>query len=71
MVDLPKVKVGVALDREIQGKIDAIVKSSEYLGVSRSEVVEAILAAFFKSPLNHTEKARGLVIRRRRGLLQP
>jgi len=65
----PKVKVGVALDREILGKIDAIIEASEYLEVSRSEVVDAILAAFFKSPINHVEKARELIIKRRKGLL--
>ena len=43
----------------LMGKIDAIIEASEYLEVSRSEVVEAILAAFFKSLFNHMEKARG------------
>jgi metal-responsive CopG/Arc/MetJ family transcriptional regulator len=64
-----KVKVGFSLERELLEKIDAIIEASRYLEPSQSEVVEAILAAFFKSPLNHMEKARELIIKRRKGLL--
>jgi metal-responsive CopG/Arc/MetJ family transcriptional regulator len=63
-----KVKVGVSLDRELLEKVDTLIEASKYLEPSRSEV-EAVLAAFFKSPLNHTEKARELVLKRRKGLL--
>jgi metal-responsive CopG/Arc/MetJ family transcriptional regulator len=64
-----KVKVGFSLERELLEMIDAIIEASRYLEPSQSEVVEAILAAFFKSPINHTEKARELIIKRRNGML--
>ncbi|KPV64431.1 MAG: hypothetical protein AOA65_0963 [Candidatus Bathyarchaeota archaeon BA1] len=54
--------MGVALDGEVLGKIDAIIEASEYLEVSRSEVVGGILAAFFKSPSATWRRPEGLVI---------
>jgi hypothetical protein len=63
-----KVKVTVSLNRELLEKV-AIIEASRYLEPRISKVVEAILAAFFKSSLNHTEKARELIIKRRKGLL--
>jgi len=65
----PKVKVGVSLDKEILREIDAIVESSKHLNIKRSQIIEAILTAFFKSPFDHAEKARDLVVRRRTELL--
>ena len=65
----PKVKVGVSLYGEILREIDAIVESSKHMNVSRSQVIESILAAFLKSPFDHAEKVRGLVVVRRKGLL--
>jgi len=64
-----KVKVGVSLDGEILREIDAIVESSKHMNISRSQVIESILAAFLKSPFDHGEKVRELVVRRRRELL--
>ncbi len=46
-----------------------IVDSSEYLQVSRSEVVEAILTAYFKSDVDHEKRVRELIIRKRKGKL--
>ena len=65
----PKVKIGVSLESEILNEIDAIVESSRYLDISRSQVIESILAAFLRSPFDHAEKVRDLVIRRRKELL--
>jgi metal-responsive CopG/Arc/MetJ family transcriptional regulator len=65
----PKVKIGVSLEREILAEIDAIVESSKHLNISRSQVIESILVAFLKSPFDHAEKVRDLVLRRRRDLL--
>ncbi|KXA89136.1 transposase, partial [candidate division MSBL1 archaeon SCGC-AAA259D14] len=36
---------------------------------SRSEVVEAILTAYFRSDVNHEKKARELIIRKRKNKL--
>jgi len=64
-----KVKAGIALSREILQKLDEVVASSAYLQLNRSELVETILAAFFKGQKTPIEKARELVIMRRKGLL--
>ena len=65
----PKIKVGVALDKAALQKIDEIVDSSTYLDTKRSEIIGTILSAFLKSEVNHAEEARGLIIRKRKGLL--
>ncbi|KXA89442.1 hypothetical protein AKJ62_03120 [candidate division MSBL1 archaeon SCGC-AAA259D14] len=41
----------------------------EDLDSSRSEVVETILTAFFKSSVDHAKKARELIIKKRKGKL--
>jgi metal-responsive CopG/Arc/MetJ family transcriptional regulator len=56
----------LSLDREILREIDAIVESSRHMNISRSQVIESILAAFLKSPFDHGEKVRDLVVKRRR-----
>jgi len=64
-----KVKVGFAIDEEIVKKLDFIVDSSGYLQTNRSELVDAILAAFFKGQDKPVERARELLIMRRKGLI--
>jgi len=64
-----KIKVEVALDKTALQKIDEIVDSSNYLDTKRSESIGTILSAFLKPEVNHAEKARGLIIRKRKGLL--
>ena len=64
-----KIKVEVALDKTALQKIDEIVDSSTYLDTKRSEIIGTILSAFLKFEVNHAEKARGLIIRKRKGLL--
>jgi len=46
-----------------------VVKCSRNLQASRSELVDAILAAFFKRQEKPVEKARKLPIMRRKGLI--
>ena len=62
-------KIGVAVDKDIAEKLDEIASTSTYLDTSRSEIINVILRAFFKSDMNQTEKARELVIRYRKDLL--
>ena len=50
-------------------ELDSIVESSEYLQTNRSELVDAISAAFFKGQDKPLEKARKLLIMRRKGLI--
>ena len=63
------VNFGIRIDKGLAEKIDNIVKESEYLNLNRTEVIESILKAFFKSDVNHLEKSRELVIRNRKGSL--
>ena len=62
----PKAKVGVSLEREILEEIDAIVTSSKHMDINRSQIIESILSAFLRSPFDHGEKVRELVVKRRR-----
>lgn len=64
-----KFKAGFAIEEEIVKELDLIVKSSRDLQASRSELVDAILAAFFKSQKKPVEKARKLLIMRRKELI--
>lgn len=64
-----KIKVGFAIDEEIIKELDFMVESSRDLQASRSELVDAILAVFFKSQEKPMEKARKLLIMRRKGLI--
>jgi metal-responsive CopG/Arc/MetJ family transcriptional regulator len=62
-----KTSFGIRIGRDLVERLDEMVRESSYLGVSRSEVAEAISAAYFKSDVRHTEKAGELVILRRKG----
>ncbi|KXA95343.1 transposase [candidate division MSBL1 archaeon SCGC-AAA259I07] len=64
-----KISFGVNIDENLVKELDEVVESSEYLHASRSEVVEAILTAYFRSDVNHEKKARELIIRRRKNKL--
>jgi len=64
-----KIKVGFAIDEEIIKELDFMVESSRDLQASRSELVDAILAVFFKSQEKTMEKARKFLIMRRKGLI--
>ena len=63
-----KVRTGVVLDSYIIDKLDSIVTSSRDLGCTRSEIINAILNAFFYSDVKHLKQARGFVIGNRRGM---
>jgi len=64
-----KIKVGFAIEEEIVKELDAIVKCSKDLKTSRSELVDAILAAFFNKQEKPVEKTRKLLIIRRKRLI--
>ena len=68
-MDVKKIKIGIAVDKDVLEKLDKIANVSAYLDTSRSEIINVILRAFFKSNVNQTEKARELVIRYRKDLL--
>jgi len=64
-----KIKVGVTLDKTDLQKIYEIIDSSTYLKTNPPEIICTILSVFSKSEVNHAEKVRGLIIRKRKGLL--
>ncbi|KXA94989.1 transposase [candidate division MSBL1 archaeon SCGC-AAA259I09] len=64
-----KISFGVRISEDLVKELDKIVDESEYLDVSRSEVVEAILLTYFKSDVDHEKRARELIIRKRKGKL--
>ncbi len=67
-----KVKFGISINKELVQKIDGIVEQSDYLKISRSEIIESI---FWKYVLGHMDEkelainAVELVIRNRKGEL--
>lgn len=66
---MAKTKFGVAVDEKTVEKVDELVDECDGLGVSRSEIVEAILTAFVQSETNHVERVREIIIRKRKGTL--
>ena len=66
---MPKDKFGVAVGEKIVREVNELVAECDDLGVSRSEIVEAILTAFVQSETNHVERVRDLIIRKRKGTL--
>jgi metal-responsive CopG/Arc/MetJ family transcriptional regulator len=68
-MDNKKMKIGIALNKDLVEKLDEITSTSNYLDTSRSEIINVILRVFFRSDVNQTEKARELVIRYRKDLL--
>ena len=65
---MAKEKFGVAVDEEIVQEVDKLVAECDDLGASRSEIVEAILAAFVQTESNHAEQVREIIIRNRKGI---
>lgn len=65
-MEKPKTKFGICIDPEIARKLDETIESLRDLKVNRSEVINAILAAYFKSDVDRMLKAREFVIRERK-----
>ncbi len=67
-----KVKFGISINKELVQRIDAIVDQSDYLKISRSEIIESILWKFVLGHMDENELAINaveLVIRNRKGEL--
>ncbi len=67
-----KVKFGISINKELVQKIDGIVEQSDYLKISRSEIIESILWKFVLGHMDENELAINaveLVIRNRKGEL--
>lgn len=66
---MSRTKFGIAVSEDVVTDLEAVVEECEDLQASRSEVVEAILTAYFASEADHTQRVRELVIRRRNDAL--
>lgn len=64
--NIKKETVAAKITEKTKEKIDIIVKESEYLGLTKSEVVSEILEMYFDAKHAHGEKIRGRVIKRRK-----
>ena len=51
---MAKEKFGVAVSNDLVGELNELFDESADLGASRSEIVEAILTAYFQSDVDHT-----------------
>ena len=66
-----KVKIGISIEKDLSDKLEELAQKMGEFKVSKSELVEAILAAYFKSAVEHKEKTKELVVLRRSGKLCP
>ena len=60
---------GVSIADELVEELDELTEECVDLQASRSEVVEAILTAYFQSDVDHNARVRELIIRRRKETL--
>jgi len=60
---------GVSISDELVEELDELTEQCIDLQASRSEVVEAILTAYFQGNIDHEARVRELIIRRRKGTL--
>jgi metal-responsive CopG/Arc/MetJ family transcriptional regulator len=60
---------GVSISDELVEELDELTEQCVDLQASRSEVVEAILTAYFQGDIDHGARVRELIIRRRKGTL--
>jgi len=66
---MAKEKFGIAVDEEMVREVDELVAECDDLGVSHSEIVEAILTPFIQSESDHGKKVREIIIRKRKATL--
>ena len=63
---MARTKIGVSVRAELVDELDTLVNECSDLGASRSEIVEAILTAYFQSDGGRIKKTRELIIRNRK-----
>ena len=64
--EIKKETVAAKISEKTKEKIDQIVKESEYLELTKSQVVSEILEMYFDAKHPHGEKIRGRIIERRK-----
>jgi len=65
-MDDESISFGIRLKKALVEKLDFIVKESSYLKPTRSELIEAIISAFFSSKFDHVEKGKEFLITKRK-----
>ena len=63
---MSRTKMGVSIRTELVDELDALVDECSDLGASRSEIVEAILVAYFQNEEERIKQTRELIIRNRK-----
>ncbi|MDL0143390.1 hypothetical protein [Halobacterium salinarum] len=58
--------MGVSIRTELVDELDSLVDECSDLGASRSEIVEAILTAYFQNDEDQIKQTRELIIRNRK-----
>jgi metal-responsive CopG/Arc/MetJ family transcriptional regulator len=58
--------MGVSVRTELVDELDTLVDECADLGASRSEIVEAILTAYFQNGEKQIKQTRELIIRKRK-----
>jgi metal-responsive CopG/Arc/MetJ family transcriptional regulator len=66
-----KVRIGISFEKEIVDALDEQVRLSPDLLLDRSEIVNVVIKAFFRTALDHRAKTRELAIMSRNGQLNP
>ncbi len=64
-----KEKMGISIDWEVVENLNNTVKALKDLRISKSELIETILVAYFKAQANPIGKAKELITSRRQGKL--
>ena len=64
-----KEKMGISIDGDVAENLNNVVKVLKDLRISKSELIETILVAYFKAQTNPIGKARELIVLRRQGKL--
>jgi hypothetical protein len=65
-----KARIGISFDQEVMDALEEQVRVSPDLALDRSEIVNVVMKAFFRAGLDHTARARELVIMNRNGRLK-
>ena len=63
---MTRTKMGVSVRTELVDELDTLVNECSDLGASRSEIVEAILVAYFQNEEERIKQTRELIIRNRK-----
>jgi hypothetical protein len=64
-----KEKMGISIDRDVEENLNNTIKALKDMRISKSELIETILVAYFKAQANPIGKARELITLRRQGKL--